>query len=64
MPLKIKDIHNILEERAPSRFMESYDNVGLMVGDMEQEVSSVLVALDCTLEVIMEAKAKGCNLIF
>jgi len=64
MALKIKDIHNILEERAPSRLMSSYDNVGLMVGDMEQEVSSVLVALDCTLEVIGEAKVKGCNLIF
>ena len=64
MALKIKDMHNILEERAPSRLMESYDNVGLMVGDMEQEVSSVLVALDCTLEVIREAEAKGCNLIF
>jgi dinuclear metal center YbgI/SA1388 family protein len=64
MPLKIRDVHNILEERAPSRLKESYDNVGLMVGDMEQEVSSVLVALDCTLEVIREAEAKGCNLIF
>lgn len=64
MPLKVKDVHDILEERAPSRLMESYDNVGLMVGDMEQEVSSVLVALDCTLEVIMEAKEKGCSLIF
>jgi len=64
MPLKVKDVHNILEERAPSRLMESYDNVGLMVGDMEQEVSSVLVALDCTLEVIREAKEKGCSLIF
>jgi len=64
MPLKIKDIHSILEQRAPSRYMESYDNVGLMVGDMNDEISSVLVALDCTLDVIEEAKTKGCNLIF
>lgn len=64
MPLKIRDVHNILEERAPSRLIESYDNVGLMVGDMEQEISSVLVALDCTLDVIREAKEKGCSLIF
>jgi dinuclear metal center YbgI/SA1388 family protein len=64
MPLKVKDVHNILEERAPSRYMESYDNVGLMVGDMEQEVSSVLVALDCTLDVIQEAREKSCSLIF
>ena len=64
MPLKIKDIHNILEEHAPLKYMESYDNAGLMVGDMEDSVTSVLVALDCTLEVIEEAKQKGCNLIF
>lgn len=63
MPLKVKDIHNIIETHAPSRFKESYDNVGLMVGNLEDEVTSVLVSLDCTLEVIEEAKLKGCNLI-
>ncbi|MFD3157568.1 Nif3-like dinuclear metal center hexameric protein [Haloimpatiens sp. FM7330] len=64
MGLKVKDIHRILENYAPSKLKESYDNVGLMVGDMEEEISSILVALDCTLSVIEEAKEKGCNLIF
>ncbi|MGE5629144.1 MAG: Nif3-like dinuclear metal center hexameric protein [Solirubrobacterales bacterium] len=63
MPLKVKDIHNILEKHAPSIYKESYDNVGLMVGSMEDEVTSILLSLDCTLEVIEEAKLKGCNLI-
>lgn len=63
MTLKVKDIDRIMEEHAPARFKESYDNVGLMIGDKEAKVTSVLVALDCTLEVIEEAKNKGCNLI-
>lgn len=63
MNLKVKDIDKILEEHAPAKFKESYDNVGLMVGDRECEVNSILVALDCTLEVIDEAIKKGCNFI-
>ena len=63
MHLKVKDINNIMEEYAPIELKESFDNVGLMIGDERSEVTSILVALDCTLEVIKEAKAKGCNLI-
>ena len=64
MHLKVEDIKNIMEEYAPIALKESFDNVGLMIGDEKSEVTSILVALDCTLEVIKEAKAKGCNLIF
>ncbi len=63
MPLKVRDIDKIMEEHAPSKFKEDYDNVGLMVGDMESEITSILVALDCTIEVINEAKEKKCNFI-
>ncbi|MBV7273008.1 Nif3-like dinuclear metal center hexameric protein [Clostridium thailandense] len=63
MPLKIMDIDRIMEEHAPARFKESYDNVGLMIGDKSSEVTSILISLDCTLNVIEEAKRKKCNLI-
>jgi len=63
MYLKVEDIHRLMEKYAPSRYMESYDNVGLMVGDMDDEVTSILVALDCTMDVIEEAKSKRCNLV-
>lgn len=63
MSLKVVDIKNIIEGFAPVRLKESYDNVGLMVGDLDAEVTSILIALDCTLEVIEEAIAKKCNLI-
>ncbi|QGU95488.1 Nif3-like dinuclear metal center hexameric protein [Clostridium bovifaecis] len=63
MSLKVKDIKKEMEEFAPTKLKESYDNVGLMVGDLNKEVTSILVALDCTKEVIEEAVEKKCNLI-
>lgn len=63
MPLKIKDVINFMESIAPLNLKESYDNVGLMVGDREQELRGILLALDCTLEVIEEAKSKEVNMI-
>ena len=60
---KVKDIVNIIEEFAPLYLKEDFDNVGLMVGDKEGSVKKVLLALDCTLKVIEEAKAKEIDLI-
>lgn len=64
MPLKVKDFRAVMEKYAPNELKESYDNVGLMVGDPENNINSILVALDCTLDVIDEAIDKQCNLIF
>ncbi|KAJ53877.1 dinuclear metal center YbgI/SA1388 family protein [Clostridium tetanomorphum] len=63
MSLKVKDITKILEEYAPLRLKESYDNVGLMIGDPNCEITSILIALDCTMKVINEAYKNGCNFI-
>jgi dinuclear metal center YbgI/SA1388 family protein len=60
---KIKEITGLLEQLAPLSFQESYDNAGLQTGNPEEEVTGVLVTLDCTLEVIQEALAHNCNLI-
>lgn len=60
---RIKDIIHSLEEWAPPAFAESYDNVGLLVGDQNETVTSVLISLDCTEEVVKEAITKGCNMI-
>ncbi len=61
--VKINEIINIMEGIAPLNLKESYDNVGFMVGDREKEVTKVLVALDCTIKVIEEAKELGVQLI-
>lgn len=60
---KIKDIIGIMEEFAPKTLKEDFDNVGLMVGDRNKEVKKILLALDCTLDVIKEAKEKSVDLI-
>ena len=59
----VKQITSYLEEFAPLSSQESYDNAGLIVGDPSQEVSSVLLSLDCTEEVVEEAIKIGANLI-
>jgi dinuclear metal center YbgI/SA1388 family protein len=59
----IKEIINFLEELAPPNFQESYDNCGLITGDYNWDCTGVLITLDCTAEVIEEAKACGCNLV-
>ena len=61
--MKVKEITSILEEIAPLQYAEDFDNVGLLVGKNDTEVTGVLVTLD-TLEVtIDEAIEKNCNLI-
>lgn len=61
--MKIKEITSYLESLAPLSSQESYDNCGLLVGDFNTEVTNALLTLDCTEEIIDEAKKKGCNLI-
>lgn len=63
MSLRVGNIADIIEEYAPVKYKESYDNVGLMIGSRDSEVKSILVALDCTLKVIEEAISDDCNLI-
>lgn len=53
----------ILDSVAPLRFAESWDNVGLLVGDPRSSVERALVTVDLTPEVLEEARAQGAQLI-
>lgn len=48
---------------APENSAETWDNVGLIIGETEQTVCRVLVAVDLSFEVIKEAKKKNIDLI-
>ena len=61
--MKVKDIINIIEEFAPLNLQEKWDNSGLCIGSPEDEVSSVLIGLDCTSELVDEAIACGADMI-
>lgn len=63
MEFKVNDIINAMEKMAPPFLKEDYDNVGLMVGSKEKGVKRVLLALDCTMAVIEEAKENKVDLI-
>ena len=60
---RCRDIINFMEKLAPLELAESWDNVGLMVGDFDMEVKKVLVALDIDDNVINEAIENNVNMI-
>lgn len=61
--MKIADIYAILDEIAPFDLAAQWDNSGLLLGDMQAEVSGVMLALDLSRGVIEQAVAAKCNLI-
>ena len=61
--MKVLDVFNFLNSLFPIDTAESFDNVGLLVGDLNTEVSGMLVCLDCTNTAIDAATTMGANLI-
>lgn len=59
----VNDVIKSLEEIAPLGYAEDFDNVGLLVGDKNDEVTGILVTLDTLESVVDEAIKKNCNLI-
>ena len=63
MEYKVKDVTRVIEEFAPLSIQEGWDNSGLCVGSPEAPVTSVLLGLDCTEELVDEAVACGADMI-
>jgi dinuclear metal center YbgI/SA1388 family protein len=61
--MKLKDICSYLDSAIPLSFQEGYDNSGLQVGSPDKEVTSAMVTLDVTEDVLNEAGYAGCDLI-
>jgi dinuclear metal center YbgI/SA1388 family protein len=61
--MKVKEIVGFLSSVAPPSLQEGYDNAGLIVGDMNAEVSGILICLDSIESVIDEAIEKKCNMV-
>ncbi len=61
--MKLKEIADFLDSAIPLSFQEDYDNSGLQCGLPEMEISSALLTLDVTEEVVGEAVVTGCNMI-
>lgn len=63
MTVLIKDILATIEADAPEALAESWDNVGLLVGDRERQIKHILISLDSTSKLLDEAIAIGADAI-
>ena len=60
---RVSDVRELVGGIAPFELAEEWDNVGLLFGHAQAEVTRVLVALDLTQGVLDEARALGAQLI-
>jgi dinuclear metal center YbgI/SA1388 family protein len=61
--MQLLNIIDELNRIAPTRYAESWDNVGLLAGDPRQEVSRAILAIDYTEAVAAERETLGCELV-
>ncbi|PQO35735.1 Nif3-like dinuclear metal center hexameric protein [Blastopirellula marina] len=61
--LNLTSVCEFLERFAPRQLAESWDNVGLLVGDSEQSIEGIVTCLTVTPEVVEEAVEAGADLI-
>lgn len=61
--MKLKDLTNIIEKTTPKSIAYPWDNVGLLLGDENKEINSVLITLDVCLSTVNEAVKNHCDAI-
>lgn len=61
--MKCKEIAAVIEQLAPRSLAYDWDNVGLLFGDAEQEVTRLLLTLDMDIGVAQEAARVGAQMV-
>jgi len=61
--MNVGDVLNFINELAPWKYAEQWDNVGLMVGSRTSIVKKILLCMDVTSKVIDEAISQKADLI-
>ncbi|MCU5746378.1 Nif3-like dinuclear metal center hexameric protein [Staphylococcus sp. SQ8-PEA] len=61
--MKLQELIHTLNYQVPFNSAESWDNVGLLIGDETSEITGILTTLDCTEGVVDEALEKDMNTI-
>ena len=61
--MTVGNVYDIIDSIAPFSEQMEFDNAGLLIGSRENEARKILVCLDVSLKVALEAKEKGCDLI-
>lgn len=61
--ITVKDIYDEINKIAPFSLQEGYDNSGLIIGNGNDSVSKVMIALDVTADIAYDAVEAGTDLI-
>ncbi len=61
--VKIREVVSFLERKAPPGVAESWDNVGLLIGDSEASTKGAVIAVDLTADALAVARKNGYRLI-
>jgi len=61
--MKVADIAAVVEKIAPLGLAQSWDNVGLLIGDPKRRIRNILLTIDITQAVVAEAKELKTDLI-
>ncbi len=59
----LRELMDYMQTVAPAELAEDWDNVGLLLGDADKEINTVVVALDADASAIAFAKAQGAQVI-
>lgn len=63
MSVKVKDIIRYMEDLAPLEDQQDWDNSGIQIGDYNRDLSSVILAMDVTDKLVIEAIKTGSGMI-
>lgn len=58
--MKLRDLLALCDALSPFELQEAWDNSGLIIGDPDQQISSVVVSLECDKSVIDRAPQNAC----
>ena len=61
--MKLANLLSFLDTIAPFDSAEEWDNCGLLVGDPQKEIDTVLLTVDCTARAFSFAKEQGADVI-
>lgn len=59
----IRDVIKALTDAIPERWQEDFDNTGIQVGETLRRCTGVMVCVDATPAIVVEAYERGCNLL-
>lgn len=61
--MTIKEVTTYLEQKFPLYLQEDFDNCGVQCGNVNQEITGVMVCFEMSEQIIDEAIANGCNMV-